>query len=186
MNGAAEFNQVYLNGVEVPGDAVLGEVNGGWAVAATLLGNERGLTGDDWLDADELVELAGHRGVRADPRVRQAIAEVYVGRELLRLLDLRIQQRMAAGQPIGSLASIVNLLLARHLGRSSEVASQLLGPALAASRPGDDPAAAWVFQVLTAPCLRIASGTDEIQRNILAERTLGLPREPQQARGTGR
>ncbi|MBO0729304.1 MAG: acyl-CoA dehydrogenase family protein [Acidimicrobiaceae bacterium] len=176
MNGAAEFNQVFLNGVEVPDEAVLGEVHGGWTVASTLLGNERGLTGDDWLDADDLVSLARAKGVSGDAKVRQGIAEVFVGRELLRYLDLRVQERMAAGQPIGPLASIVNLALARHLRRSSEVASQLLGPALVAG--ADDAATGWAFQVLTAPCVRIASGTDEIQRNILGERTLGLPREP--------
>jgi alkylation response protein AidB-like acyl-CoA dehydrogenase len=178
INGAAEFNQVFLNDVEVPDEAVLGTVNEGWGVATTLLGNERGLTGDDWLDAEELAELARRRYVDRDPSVRQGIARVFIEREILRYLDMRIQERLRRAEPIGALASIVNLVLAQHLGSASDVASLVLGPAMVAASGVDPAEDGWAFQLLTAPCVRIASGTDEIQRSILGERTLGLPREP--------
>jgi alkylation response protein AidB-like acyl-CoA dehydrogenase len=183
MNGAAEFNQVYLNDVEVPDEAVLGAINEGWGVATTLLGNERGLTGDDWLDADELVQLARRRDLDCDPTVRQGIARVFIEREILRYLDMRIQERLRRDEPIGSLASIVNLLLGQHLRCSSDVASRLLGPTMAAAARVDPDEQGWAFQLLTAPCVRIASGTDEIQRNILGERILALPREPKPGSG---
>jgi len=178
MNGAAEFNQVFLTEVEVPDHAVLGEVDGGWAVANTMLGSERGLVGEEWPGVAELCEIARAHGLLADPLVRQSIAETYVREEILHYLDLRIQSRLGNGEPVGALASIFNLFFADHLRRSGNVAASLLGPALLTAPSPIGLAGRWQFHLLTAPSVRIASGTDEIQRNILGERALGLPREP--------
>ena len=178
MNGAAEFNQVFLTGVEVPDSAVLGEVHGGWAVANTMLGSERGLVGDEWPGVAELVEIARRRDRAGEAVVRQRIAGVFITQEILRFLDLRVQSRLENHEPLGALASVVNLAFADHLRRAGDVAGSLLGPELLVAPPNVGLAGRWEFHVLTAPSVRIASGTDEIQRNILGERALGLPREP--------
>ena len=178
MNGAAEFNQVFLTDVEVPDDAVIGEVNAGWTVANTMLGSERGLAGDEWPGVPELVEVARHRGMAADPLVRQDIAATFVGQEILRYLNLRVQSRLGRGEPVGALASIVNLFFADHLRRAANVGASLAGPEVLTAEPQIGLAGRWQFHLLTAPSVRIASGTDQIQRNILGERALGLPREP--------
>jgi len=178
MNGAAEFNQVFLTSVAVPDEAVLGDVDGGWAVANTMLGSERGLIGDEWPGAAELAEIARTRGVAGEPVVRQRIAEVFITEQILRFLDLRVQSRLERGEPLGSLASIVNLAFADHLRKAGNAAGSLLGPEILVAPPNVGPAGRWRFHLLTAPSVRIASGTDEIQRNILGERALGLPREP--------
>jgi alkylation response protein AidB-like acyl-CoA dehydrogenase len=178
MNGAAEFNQVFLTDVALPDDAVIGEVDGGWTVANTMLGSERGLAGDEWPGVPELIEIARNRGLAADPLTRQHIAATFVGQEILRYLNLRVQSRLGRAEPVGALASIVNLFFADHLRRSATVASSLLGPELLTARSQIGLAGRWQYHLLTAPSVRIASGTDEIQRNILGERALGLPREP--------
>jgi acyl-CoA dehydrogenase len=178
MNGAAEFNQVFFTDVVIADDAVLGEVNGGWAVANTMLGSERGLAGDEWPGVAELVEVARSRGLDGDAVARQDIAGVYVRQEIMRYLNLRVQSRMENGEPLGALASVVNLFFADHLRRSGNVAATLLGPQVLTADPQIGLAGRWQFHLLTAPSVRIASGTDEIQRNILGERALGLPREP--------
>jgi alkylation response protein AidB-like acyl-CoA dehydrogenase len=178
MNGAAEFNQVFLTGVELPDDAVIGEVDGGWAVANTMLGSERGLAGDEWPGVPELVEVARSRGLDGQALVRQDIAGTFVRQEVLRYLNLRVQSRLEQGEPLGALASIVNLFFADHLRRTANVATSLLGPQVLTAPSQIGLAGRWQFHLLTAPSVRIASGTDEIQKNILGERALGLPREP--------
>jgi acyl-CoA dehydrogenase len=178
MNGAAEFNQVFLTDVEIPDHAVIGEVDAGWTVANTMLGSERGLAGDEWPGVPELIEVARARGLDGHPLARQDIAATFIGQEILRYLNLRVQSRLGQGEPVGPLASIVNLFFADHLRRTANVAASLVGPEVLTSRPQIGLAGRWQFHLLTAPSVRIASGTDEIQRNILGERALGLPREP--------
>ncbi len=126
----------------------------------------------------ELIEIARTRGLATDPLVRQDIAATYVGQEILRYLNLRVQSRLGRGEPVGALASIVNLFFADHLRRAAIVGASLAGPAVLTAEPQVGSAGRWQFHLLTAPSVRIASGTDEIQRNILGERVLGLPREP--------
>jgi alkylation response protein AidB-like acyl-CoA dehydrogenase len=178
MNGAAEFNEVFLTDVRVPSSAVLGEVHGGWRVAMTTLSAERGLVGSDWYSSEELIEEARRQGVTGDPLLRQRLAEVVTGERILRYLGYRVQTAMARGDDVGSLPSAVNLLFARHLKRTGDIALALLGPE--GMRVGSEShlGGRWQGHFVTAPSVRIASGTDEIQRNIIGERGLGLPREP--------
>lgn len=178
MNGAAEFNEIFLTDVPVPATAVIGEVNGGWTVATTMLGSERGLVGEEFPGVGDLIAVARERGLDQDPLVRQQIAGAFVRSTLLHYLDLRVQGEMARGGPLGPLPSIVNLSLAGLLRFHGDVAAGLLGPSVLTAVPNDGLAGRWQFLILTAPSVRIASGTDEIQRNILAERSLGLLRDP--------
>jgi len=178
MNGAAEFNEVFLTDVVVPPTAVVGEVHGGWAVASTMLGSERGLVGEEFPGVDDLIAAARARGLGGDGLVRQEIAAAYVRSTILHYLDLRVQSGIARGAPLGPLPSIVNLSMAANLRLTSDLAARLLGPGVLTATPNVGLAGRWQFLLLTAPSVRIASGTDEIQRNIVGERTLGLPRDP--------
>jgi alkylation response protein AidB-like acyl-CoA dehydrogenase len=178
MNGAAEFNEVFLTDVFVPDDAVLGEVNGGWAVAMTTLASERNLVGADWPGFDELVVAARRRDLVDDPVVRQGIADAWAGAQLLRLFGFRVRTALARGEPLGALPSVINLFFARHLRRTGDLGLRLLGPAGQLVDSGEVGSGEWQHHVLTAPCVRIASGTDEIQRTIIGQRVLQLPSEP--------
>ncbi len=178
INGAAEFNEVFFTDVPVPDDCLLGPVNEGWRVAMTTLANERGLVGTDWPGFDDMVAVARERGLSGHPQTRQQLVDVFIGEQLLRFFGYRMQTALSHGVPFGPLASSVNLFFASHLKRSADTGLALLGAGGLAA--GDDAPyeGLWQHHFLTAPSVRIASGTDEIQRNSLGERALGLPREP--------
>jgi alkylation response protein AidB-like acyl-CoA dehydrogenase len=184
MNGSAEFNQVFLSDVRVPDDRVLGAVNGGWRVAMSTLASERGLVGTDWPGFAELLVAARAAGSADDPVTRQRLVQVYTGEQLLRFLGYRAKTALGRGEPLGPLASLINLLFASHLKRTGDTVLSALGArgmaddhgGAGASAVGDD--ADWTYLFLTWPCVRIASGTDEIQRSVIGERGLGLPPEP--------
>ena len=175
LSGAYHFNEVFLDTAFVPASGLIGEVGGGWAVLRTMLSHERAAIGGgtSGRGALQLVALARRLRRSDDPLVRQQIVAA-VARE--RLLDL-VQARVAAGAFVPASGSVAKLLYSEHARLTANVALELLGPSGAVT--GDPAAEPWIERFLFAPGLRIGGGTDEIQRNTIAERGLGLPREPQ-------
>ncbi|MEY2478872.1 MAG: hypothetical protein QOG87_4187 [Actinomycetota bacterium] len=164
MTGDAHFSEVFLSDVRVPAANVLGEVNGGWGVAMTTLANERAFMGGSLAgrNFDELLDLARQHGRTADTVVRQDLAAAYTRFQLVRYLG----QRAKAAPEVGM---VMKLFYAGHLRLLGDLAMALQGPA------GLVADGVWQFQFLQAPSIRIAGGSDEIQRNIIGERVLGLP-----------
>ncbi len=181
MNGGASFNQVFFDGTAVADDLRLGAPGTGWRVALTVLGYERESSGSHGRRGgtfDDLLGLARARRRAADPIVRQELARVY-SRER-GLAWTRARSAVAAsvtGGTVGPEGSIEKLMWTENMRRVSDLVSLLLGPALAADT-GAWGSYAWNDHVLGAPGYRIAGGSDEIQRNIIGERVLGLPPEP--------
>jgi alkylation response protein AidB-like acyl-CoA dehydrogenase len=199
MTGDAEFNEVFLTDARVPHANVLGQVNGGWSVAMTTLANERAMMGggtagrrpradDDanaafLMGARGLIDLARDRERTHDPLVRQGLADAWMREEIMRYLVLRIQAAARLGRDASAQASIMKLYSAKQTKRVAELALTLEGPygALAAA---DAPAGgAWQRTFLFAPALRIAGGSDQVQRNVMGERVLQLPAEPRADKG---
>jgi alkylation response protein AidB-like acyl-CoA dehydrogenase len=182
MTGESHFNEVFLEEVRVPDTDRVGEPGTGWgAVMATLMA-ERAAVGAGAANSAvdpiaRLTELADHLDRRRDPVVRQQLAKVHTMAELRRHLVARRQAAVDAGRPAGAEGSIVKLLFAQQAADCSALAGALLGPSLVADGR-EWGTFAWSRWVCGAPMLRIAGGTDEIQRNVLAERVLGLPKEP--------
>ena len=178
MTGGSSFNEVYLDGVEISDDLRLGPVGQGWKVALTVLAAERLDSGNLGLaNADRAVELARHLGRPLGELERDRVADLVTRSYVQRLTGMRVAAAVVSGQDPGPEASVGKLLATDTLARTSEVARLLLGPDLAADS-GRWGTWSWSEHVLGAPGYRIAGGTDEIQHNIIAERVLGLPREP--------
>jgi len=181
LTGEAEFNEVFLTDVRIPDADRIGQVGEGWKVANATLGFERTASGQGTRRKggtfEDLLRLASRLGKSGDPVVRQQLADVYVRTQLRSATTERVARAAAAGTPPGPAASIGKLVASANLMRIAEVASALLGARIAADT-GEPDAFAWTEHVLGAPGYRLAGGTDEIQRNIIGERVLGLPREP--------
>ncbi|MFB9315264.1 acyl-CoA dehydrogenase family protein [Nocardioides plantarum] len=177
MTGGTSFNEVYLDGVELDDEQRLGPEGEGWKVALTVLASERLDSGNLGLDnADRVVELARRQG-GLDDWQRDRVADVVTRSYVQRLTGMRVAAAVVAGEDPGPEASVGKLLATDTMARTSEVARMLLGPDLSVDS-GEWGTWAWTEHVLGAPGYRIAGGTDEIQHNILAERVLGLPRDP--------
>jgi alkylation response protein AidB-like acyl-CoA dehydrogenase len=183
ITGEYEFNEVFLDGVEVPGEQLIGPEHGGWPVAGTTLANERGAS-FVWKEQvlheaaiGRLVAAAARQGRRDDPIVRQRLARSWSEVEIFRLHNQRTLARLARGEELGAESSLVKLFWAGMSQRLYETAIALLGSSglVASGEPGDDQ---WAFGLLASRANSIMGGTSEIQRNIIGERLLGLPREP--------
>jgi alkylation response protein AidB-like acyl-CoA dehydrogenase len=175
ITGEAEFNEIFLEGAQIPEENVVGGEGNGWNVAITTLMHERaGLGAASAIsvrrDLDELIELINERGLADDPVIRQRIAELKIGVEALRLGALRAltqQMRVGIPGPEGSLSKWEWAILNQSL---TELAVDILGPE--AMRPDSE----WAYRFLRARANSIEGGTTEVMKNIIAERVLGLPR----------
>ena len=181
MNGNAEFNEIFLTDVRVPHRNMVGDPGGGWRAVLTTLMSERRAVGSGsgaTIDpVDVITGLAQHLDRTGEPVVRQRLAALHTDRRLLEWLGMRLAEDVAAGNELGPQGSIMKLLANGRNIRLGELAGHLLGEAMVADT-GAWNTFAWSDFLCSAPGLRIAGGTDEIQHNILGERVLGLPREP--------
>jgi alkylation response protein AidB-like acyl-CoA dehydrogenase len=178
MTGGSSFNEVYLDGVHLSDDLRLGPVGKGWQVALTVLAAERLDGGNLGLaNADRAVALAQNLGRELTEIERDAVADLVTRSFVQRIGNMRVAGAVIAGNDPGPEASLGKLLATDTMARTSEVARLLLGRELT-SDSGGWGTFAWSEHLLGAPGYRIAGGTDEIQHNIIAERVLGLPREP--------
>jgi len=185
MTGGASFNEVFFEDVRVPDSHRLGDVDEGWTVALTTLMNERAAIGGGGAGIGNLSftrfrDMARHYGLADDPITRQRLADIYVRQQVARFTNLRAMAKIRSGQLPGPEMSIAKLALTANMQRIAQVLGEILGPRLVADT-GEWGAYAWSEFVLGIPGLRIAGGTDEVMRNIVGERVLGLPKEP---RGT--
>jgi acyl-CoA dehydrogenase len=181
MTGGASFNEVFFIDVRVPDDHRLGDVNQGWTVALTTLMNERAAIGGGAagtvLGPSRLIELLQHLGRADEPVLRQHIADIWINANVARYTNLRAMEKVKAGQIPGPEMSIAKLSLTNNLRRISDFLSLALGPRLIADT-GEWGTYAWSEVVLGVPGVRVAGGTDEVMKNIIGERVLGLPKEP--------
>jgi alkylation response protein AidB-like acyl-CoA dehydrogenase len=186
MNGNANFNEVFFDGVRIPADQLLGEAGEGWRVALTTLMNERVAigTGRSTEKMSPLapitlhLELARSRGLLEDPVVRQELMNLLIRYWVLDMVGLRIRATVAAGRVPGPEGSVAKLSGALLMQEAAAVGCRLAGSAATAWLEGDDLAEQPSRLLLQAPSAGIAGGTNEVMRNILGERVLGLPREP--------
>jgi alkylation response protein AidB-like acyl-CoA dehydrogenase len=184
ISGASGFAEDFLDGVRAPVFNIIGGLNNGWRVAMTTLGHERGggatiahlgYEREFW----ELAETARKHGKNTDPLIRQQLAWAYTQVQLMRFSGLRTLAQVAQGRPPGPEASVAKLFWSEYHKRLGEIAISIEGPdaLLRPDGPGY-PTDPWQNVFLSSRAGTIYSGTSEIQRNIIAERALGLPKEP--------
>jgi len=182
MSGGSSFCEVFFTDVRIPDELRLGEVGDGWKVATTTLSFERdhsesgaegSASGGSW---KQLLATARQMGVSNDPVMRDKLMKVYIHSRIESLTNRRAADLARSGMP-GPEGSLGKLLWTEGMTLVSDVVSDVLGARLTADS-GEWGTFAWNEHVLGAPGYRIAGGSDEVQRNIIGERVLGLPREP--------
>ncbi len=183
MSGDSGFNEMFFTNVRVPVSAVIGNVNEGWNVAITALANERANLGTGLYvvfkrNLDAIIDQAhklkrGGRAVIADPVIRQRLAQAYVDLEVFRLNTTRSLSMLNKTGAPGPEGSIQKLYWSELNQRMAQIAMEVLGPY---AQLTDYDGGRWVYNYLRSRGNTIEAGTSEIQRNIIAQRVLGLPR----------
>jgi alkylation response protein AidB-like acyl-CoA dehydrogenase len=187
ITGESEFNQVFLSEVFVPVDHLIGDENSGWRIAGTTLGYERGVNPRQQVIHAQLLEelwrLADETGALDDEQIARDLAQAFVEVRIFELHNLRTLSRLAKGGEPGPQGSVAKLYWSEMSQRFHRTVLQVLGDAAplsngARQNPGDGK---WQRSWLYYHAATIMGGTSEVQRNIISERVLGLPRE----RGNG-
>jgi alkylation response protein AidB-like acyl-CoA dehydrogenase len=182
MTGGAAFNEVFFNDVRVPDDHRLGDVNQGWTVALTTLMNERASIGAGTgggtgvANVTRLAEMLRHYGGIDDPVLRDELMQLYTGFQVAKFTNQRALDKIKAGQLPGPEMSIAKLALTQNLTRTGEFVAKVLGARVTADT-GEWGTFAWAKYICGTPGMRIAGGSDEVMRNIVGERVLGLPKD---------
>ena len=186
ITGDAEFNEVFFDQVRVPKANLLGPKNSGWDVAITILMYERMAIGSPVIlyhYIERLLNLARRSprdgGVAAkDPLLRQELAQIYLEGRALRLTGLRYITRQLRGEAPGPEGSVLKLTLTEAYKKVAEAATRIVGPYHQLWKGTDwaPEVGRWAFQALFALRFGIAGGTTEVQKNIVGERILGLPK----------
>lgn len=177
--GVAHFNEVFLTDVRVPATHLVGGEDEGWKVARTTLASERVLIGSGrGTTFDDVRSLVHALGRTPDAPQRQQVAKAYIGFELLRYLGLRVQTSISQGRAPGAEGSILKLAMSQHSALLGDLGVALLGPAGAVTDQRSPYSEFWQDKFVGQWSTRIGGGTDQMQRNQIGERVLGLPREP--------
>jgi alkylation response protein AidB-like acyl-CoA dehydrogenase len=195
LTGDSDFNEVFFTGARTPADLVVGAPGEGWQVAMTLLGHERGEEAATnpilfRAELDRLLALAAEHGRDHDPLIRQRLAWCYARVEIMRYLGYRILTQALSGSELGAAASVAKLYWSGYHVAATELALDIQGldglvpegrgplRAVRTEDPGaPNSSGSWLGAFLNARAGTIYAGTSEVQRNILAETVLGLPKE---------
>jgi alkylation response protein AidB-like acyl-CoA dehydrogenase len=174
ITGELEFSEIFFDDVRVPRTSLLGPLNDGWQVAMTTLAFERGGVAALHLNVRKKVQrlLDEARRLQVDglPAVRQALARVYLEAEYLKLLSDRAVSAELHGRPLGPESSLAKLVWSDVENHIAEAAGEVLGPL---ANTGD-----WGRDRVYVRAMSIAGGTTQVNKNIIAQRVLGLPRAP--------
>ena len=184
--GGAEFNEVFLEEVRIPVGNVLGGVNNGWAVAMTTLTSERaGIASAHGDGFRSVLELARRYGRTDDPVIRQKLAQLFTAYEISRFVGYRSQTAASKGIAPGPEVSTMKIAISDRLAFQGDLVEELMGAD--GMLWGEDAIADGYWQTMVFMgqwMARIGGGTEDVQRNIVGERVLGLPREPSTDRET--
>lgn len=181
MTGGATFNEVFLDDVVVPDSTRLGDEGNGWKVALTTLANERNSMGDSAfggagiLSTERLIELIRHADAADNPVVRRAFGELQVQLRIARYAQQVMSARAKAGDAPGPKVALNKIALAANMAHLGAFVADVLGPKAVADS-GEWGTYAWTSVILGAPGYRLGGGTDEVLKNMIAQRVLGLPR----------
>lgn len=201
ISGDSEFNEVFFTDAKTAKENVVGEINGGWGVAMTLLGYERGEAAATMpvafkAEVSRLLDMAKERGVHTDPVIRDQLAWAYSKAQIMGFLGMRTLTKFLAGSNPGPDASIFKLYWSEYHRAVTELSVSVLGTdgmiidgKFPSSAFGPDSAGApndsgsWIGTFLNARAGTIYAGTSQVQRNIIGEMVLGLPKEPKSDKG---